>query len=210
MLIHVVIIQLCSSFRRFYLAISSKLQSTPDHCYVATQSALIEGAEQIASQKRTVPIVAVKKSPLLSEASGTIITNMLYCMDTIFTRTLGTFSNQSVESVPNRRALASQAPSLAPPIAPQACPQMSRDHRGRRSDLPEFVPICEQPRFKLNNNAPFVREHQSLPAGVAPAHSASQHETRRPSFRTPRLTRCKSYPGIFESNLWKYTTTYPL
>jgi hypothetical protein len=109
----------------------------------------------------------------------------------IFTQTLGTFSNHSTESV---ALAASQAPSLTPSIAPQACPQMSRDHRATRSDHPEFVRKCDQPPFQITPpvDSPFVREHQSHPADVAPIHSASQHSTPRPSFCTARPTPHRS------------------
>ena len=114
----------------------------------------------------------------------------------IFTQIQGAaFSNHCAESVPNRRALASPDPSLAPPIAPQACPQKSRGHTETRFDHPEFDPICDhQPPFKLYSAlvSPFVREHQSHPADVAPIHSALQHSTPRPSFCIGLPTRCRS------------------
>jgi hypothetical protein len=166
--------------------------------------------EQIAGQKRTDPIaarsltgVAVNKSPLFSDLKlGVGAGRWCIVWKPIFTQRPGTS-----ESVPNRRALASQAPPL---IAPQACPQKSRDHRGTRSDHPEFAPICERPLFQIKQHAPFVREHQLHPADVAPIHSASQHSTPRPSFGTAQPTRCISCPPKFsETQPWKYYIHVP-
>jgi hypothetical protein len=165
--------------------------------------------EQIAGQKRIDPIaartvtgVAVNKSPLFSDLKlGDGAGRWCTVWKPIFTRRPGTFLNQSAESDPNRRALASQAPSL---IAPQACPQKSRDHRGTRSDHPEFDPLCDRPLFQIKQHAPFVREHQSPPAGVAPIHSASPRSTPRPSFCTGLPIRCISCPRKFSpSPIWE-------